>query len=713
MFITSAARGHGGAASDRMAAGAFADQTPTGSPAQAPPQKATEPRQALLQALGDGLAGQDAAVLADTLLDCVTDGHLDLTPTAHDLRTGSPLARLADRLGDMPLPAWQALADHAAGTGRPLTGVSLRAPAAVQDLAAVVRGLNALTELGELRISPSRSSDELDLHLLAHAPAQLTVRLACTRPGAWQLQLPPGMACTLEQGTQGLQNPGPATVRYVNAAGIETQTRHKLDEFLYYRNDKAASSSAQFQVGAQGQGRSMDIQLNGVAHFDSKAAERAALTHNAIVCRHLVAHHLTNESRRSGGHTSFDDFKSIDAIQAAVSAETEALAWKMLSGPAAHVFQSSGFSRALHAELRTMKPGEERRFVLGTDLHAMSVTLRAKKREGAGQGTAFVVRLYDPNRTATHLRLALSHPDRILQPRYASLQDWIGPQCASYFKEQPETARLYRWDRLEPSTTPHGAPAPKVDDKIQRLRERDEKGYTAIHSALRAGQADQVTAMVRALGEMPSPISQFERFTLLRAAFRQPDGAVPAMGADIVSRQPDAAIAYIEAVLALPRECLTVEHRMQLLEARVGADGPPLIHALCARPPTESGGGLPPEHEALYRLAMAVAGSDKLLPRQKAGLLTSVAGSGFFGRKTAVDAAMGRKDARAVAALMAGILKSSARADERKQILAALKMAPASVLKKLDQGPEALGVSCRVAHTLLTRALQQADGKGQ
>ncbi len=74
---------------------------------------------------------------------------------------------------------------------------------------------------------------------------------------------------------------------------------------------------------------------------------------------------------------------------------------------------------------------------------------------------------------------------------------------------------------------------------------------------------------------------------------------------------------------------------------------------------------------------------------------------------------MGRKDARAVAALMAGILKSSARADERKQILAALKMAPASVLKKLDQGPEALGVSCRVAHTLLTRALQQADGKGQ
>ncbi len=703
--------GHGpiGASRDRMSASTSADQTPMGSPMRTP----LESRQALLDALGqdDWLVGEDAATLADALLACVKDGHLALTPTAHDVQDQSPLAQLADRLGDLPVAAWRALADHAAGTGRPLTGVSLQAPGAAQDLHAVVMGLNTLTDLGELRISPSGTSDALDLHLLAHAPAQLTVRLACTRAGAWQLQVPPGMACVLEQGTQGLQNPGPAIVRYLNAAGVETQAPLKLDEFLYYRDDEPESSAGDRKAGSQGQVRSMDIQLNGSAHFDTKAAERAALSNNAIVCRHLVAHHLTNESGRRAGHANFDDFKSIDAIERSVSARTEALYREVVSRPAAHVFHSSGFSRALHAELGTMKPGDERRFVLSTDIHAMAVTLRAKKRDGAGQGTAYVVRLYDPNHTATHLRLALSNADRILQPRWQSLHDWVGPKCAGYFKDQPETARLYRWDRTEPSATPQHTPALKAGNDIQRLRERDEKGYTALHSALLAGDADRVVAMVRSLAVIPSPVTEPERFTLLRAAFRQPDGAVPALGADAVTRHPDAAVAYIDAVLGLPRECLTDDHRMQLLEARVGADGPPLIHALCARPPTESGGDLPPEYHALYKMVMALAGTDKLLPRQKNALLEGVTGSGFFGRTTATEAAMKRKDPRAVAAIMAGILASAAPAADKKKMMAAVKVDPETVLKKLRKEPDPLSGSNHTAATLLTLARKRAEDK--
>ncbi len=738
MLVPAAGHGPIGASRDQMAVSSSANHTPMGSPMQPP----LEPRQALLQALGqdDWLVGDDAATLADTLLACVKDGHLTLTPTAQDVQDQLPLAQLADRLADLPVAAWRALADHAASTGRPLTGASLQAPAAAQDLGAVVMGLNALTDLSELRISPSGTSDALDLHLLAHAPAQLTVHLVCTRAGAWDLTLPPAMACVLDDDRQHyFRNPGPATLRYHDLDGHEAQPPRKLDEFLYDRNAKEFGDRD--MKAQQRQKLASAIQLNGKGHFDAKSAAQVGLSDNAIVCRHLVAHHLDQESGRTVGPASLLDFRSVDAIEQAVSARTELRIREVMSRPASHVFSSASFGQALNAELRSMRAGEERRFLMTTPLHAMAVTLRKKDRPGSAATTAFAVRLYDPNRTATRARVTFASPERVLAPRWQRMDGWLGSLSDTYFASPQQTACLYRWDKSG-SAAPqlHGfSAAQRSDPEFMRtlmtsgghghlpdavklaasaagqdktalmkfLSARGESGSTSLSVALRQGYADSVTAFVHVVAHTAAPLTEQDRFALLRGAFRELDGPLPAFAALIVSLQPKTAAAYAKAVLDVPPGLITDEHRMALLEARTDAAHAPLIHVLCSRAPSASDSDLAPEYNGLRLIVQSIASAQTLNIKQKCSLIAAPVRTGLLSTQTAAQVAMKLHGPSAPAVLISAVLNSQATAAHKDLMIKAMKVTPEELMKAFEKSPAHVRAQTALAETMLKLAVER------
>ena len=127
-----------------------------------------------------------------------------------------------------------------------------------------------------------------------------------------------------------------------------------------------------------------------------------------IVCRHLVEHRQAVLRQSESDQLKFDDaqYASSKDITAHVSYDTEAKYQHLMAHAAeTHLFHNRDFGKTLVQQFNEMERKQEatRLILLESTNHAMSVELKIKKKDGK---THYVARLFDPNATTSHVRVA-------------------------------------------------------------------------------------------------------------------------------------------------------------------------------------------------------------------------------------------------------------------------------------------------------------------
>ena len=129
-------------------------------------------------------------------------------------------------------------------------------------------------------------------------------------------------------------------------------------------------------------------------------------TSKAIECRHLVEHRQSVQERRPQIKFDYAQFADKKAIAANVSSDTEAKYNHLLAhAKEARLFHNRDFGKTLVQQLAAMAAGNEasRLILLISTDHAMSVRLKIKEKDGK---PPYVVELFDPNHTTSHVRIA-------------------------------------------------------------------------------------------------------------------------------------------------------------------------------------------------------------------------------------------------------------------------------------------------------------------
>lgn len=151
------------------------------------------------------------------------------------------------------------------------------------------------------------------------------------------------------------------------------------------------------------------LNLNGKVPFPN-ASEEAF-----IECRHLVTQRVLAQANTTDGkfrvNPNFETLESRALIpelftsQQKIEIQYENL---IRQSPEVHLLNINDIGSALYEQFNKMKASEEpfRLLILNTHDHVMSLRLRIKQDKN--QNTIHVVEFYDPNKTATHLRMAHS-----------------------------------------------------------------------------------------------------------------------------------------------------------------------------------------------------------------------------------------------------------------------------------------------------------------
>lgn len=400
------------------------------------------------------------------------------------------------------------------------------------------------------------------------------------------------------------------------------------------------------------------------------------------------------------------------------TAGTQLVERRLQAQPAQRLLTAAAFGDALAAELATLAPGELRGYVLATDKHAIAVSLQHTRRRADGRyPDAWRVHLHDPDRKPTNRQRIVCEPQRLLGPRWRSLHAWFKAGCAPYFDASPEIATLRSWDTPAAPLAPqlHGfdkaaalqpaflravmlsgdasqvraaiaqglahfpAESPALLDFLQG---RNADG-SALGLAMAHGRTDTVTAFVAAVGgARDDQLGEASRHLLLRGAYGRLQGRTPALDAGTARRSPVGAIAYVRAVLALPRTAISDDHRADLVAAQP-TEGVPLLHALCARAASTSE-GIAPEHEVLYGIARAIAESAALTPRHKQALLAAKVSKGWWSSLTATRAALDNGHVHAAAAMVCAVIEANGDLAAKKALVASMGTPPGEVLRALN-----------------------------
>ncbi|MES2483547.1 MAG: hypothetical protein V4609_16285 [Pseudomonadota bacterium] len=386
--------------------------------------------------------------------------------------------------------------------------------------------------------------------------------------------------------------------------------------------------------------------------------------------------------------------------------------------PAQRLFTAEAFGDALAAELETLAPGELRGYVLATDNHTIALSLQhTRRRAGQRHPSAWRIHLHDPDRKPAHRQRIVCEPQRLRGARWRSLHAWFKTGCAPYFDASPEIATLRSWDAPAAPVAPHlhgfdkaaalrpaflravmlAGDASQVRAAIAQglaqlpgespalldfLQGRNGDG-SALGLAMAQGRTDTVTAFVAAVGgARDEQLREASRHLLLRGAYGRLQGRTPALDAGTARLSPAGAIAYVRAVLALPRTAISDDHRADLAAAQP-TEGVPLLHTLCARAPSTSE-GIAPEHEVLYGIARAIAESAALTPRHKQALLAAKVSKGWLSSQTATRAALDNGHVHAAAAMVCAVIEASGDLAAKKALVASMGTPPGEVLRALN-----------------------------
>ncbi len=530
--------------------------TPTTSGPDGPPAQAA-PLQQLANALGGAAQPERQAALAEDLLSRLDGGHLSLRWMEGADR---------DAVYALPAKAWALL--NAACPGG-LHTVDLPTPRDNQQLGRVIEGLNQLTGLRALNLPVPETGVRIHLHELNKGDGDLTVRLDCWRPAGWRMTVPAGSKVE----TRGVAtHPVKPSRQTADGKGVSLGKPAALDGIVYFHQPKDfADTRKDARVWAGTQQAVIDANLNAQVPFaETKASDsRGAAGRKLIVCRHLALQWLTD--RAAGRKAWYGNYHDAKAIARHVPASTESAIHEMRKVPADVLVPIDRLGEALHAQFRTMTPGDQRLFYLSSENHAMALDLRLKPGS-PGEPPQCVVNFYDPNATLTHERVTSRSLDRI---KSLSLRTFTGSGTETYF--DPGSLQVAALQQVHVNRPESRMPASPGQCIGFGPHDRVTAGY--LHQALRSGQAPAVAQSVRDILSATGPAEPEVRLAAVSSTF-------PGLAVALQEERADAAMAYVAELLDAPTARLPARTRADLL-------------SLAVVPPTQPR-GFTPLRTALY-----------------------------------------------------------------------------------------------------------------
>ncbi|MEJ7929295.1 ShET2/EspL2 family type III secretion system effector toxin [Ramlibacter sp. AN1015] len=701
--------------------------------------------------------------MAEALTDCLLPGsegaaldaarHLLACVSGNCLHLQDLPAHLAFLPFHMPASAWGHLEAHARdAVAEGLTTVHLPRPTSGEALQALCLGLNALPSLRQAVLPVPARGQHIDLSGLPAREGGLSLLLECEHPephvqqrGGWQVLIPPGWearACGAAAGTAHLEK---ATVQVVAADGAVSAAK-TLADFNYFRrpgDSKGVVPDGPFAFLMSPAEAMASVNLNGAAEFSIRESNAIGLWEPRIVCRHLSvqwladrAEHLQNKTAHTPGRShaasakpqrhSMAAFRTKAGIEGhvPVSTQTQFDAW--YSGPPVATCSPAALGRSLRALAMGLHAPAARQVLLVTATHAMGVELQVK--EGAGGRAEYAVLLYDPNRTATHLRQRCSSLESLARVDLGKLLTRPGARDAQAMldaycgPDQPQLVALYE--------RPSAARAESAAATVVVLDAQEEARLSPdyLHQMLEFGVPDEIRACVSAMTTQP-PLDAATLSMRLAAAT---DG-LSGYTVMIKSRRWTGAVGYAQAIMQAPglvarqRYSLLASPRMPFLHRALDTPIDPTAVAGFARAVLGGEAGAlefaqrvsllqihrrPALHvtvqagmdsadraagrQAAYHLAREIAASPALVLREKCVLLGKRTG-GIFSKRSAASDAVRQGNPEAALAMVAGVLGAGQDQATTQRLLSSLglnvpRLLRAQVRQGISMGSPWLGL---------------------
>ena len=177
--------------------------------------------------------------------------------------------------------------------------------------------------------------------------------------------------------------------------------------------------------------RNNDLALNSKAMIGSEP----------VICGHLSTR--WEQQFNVGGKPDYGDFSSVERIQSWATPEIQAACSDRLGSQVQFVDNDAwgswiaGAFRTMEAEGRTL-----RSIRVLTPNHAMALGLRIKEQDGA---RSYIVKFYEPNRTATHQRAQAGAPEAF---RRLTALSFLQPASMTRFNMTPPGAVVFLGDTV-------------------------------------------------------------------------------------------------------------------------------------------------------------------------------------------------------------------------------------------------------------------------
>lgn len=674
-----------------------------------------QPESKGLQAKADNFDPESAA---RELLSCINGPEFNLA----DIDPA-----LAEMVLALPPEAWEAFDRHAHDVGRVgIATVRLGAQLSAGD--DIVQGLKQLPALKGLIVESPTRGPMINFGALQGQNRQgQTISLERVTfhgdaPRELHFRVPVGVS--VEATGQSKPSLWKSLVHYTDADGKDHGEARPVHGQIHDRK------ATDFQLPNESnlhdaQGRADEVRLNIKANFVGLADLDAA---DMIVCRHLVAQWLDDRGQHEfapeGERFSYMNYKSETGITQHVPRSVETELERMVLQGSCAVSETDQFGAMVALRFNGMETGESRRFAVSTGAHLIGLELQVKEKMHGGQmRREYVVKVYDPTRTATHTVMSVVGDD-LSSLGTKTLADWVGDDHVDeYFANRTHTVvRLYDW--------PPGPARKPGEVKDVSVHVSDETITTPgfLHAALDDGHVALVQMFMEKLRLPATWLSRGELMTRLLAVAGLK--SVPGLYFAANSNSPPEVVEeYVKQVLAFPASTLDSAARLTLLQARVQgvsalscamengrsdmalrmvravladtsgltrgdrqkflqsltASGQPVMSTLCATRPSSPVTELQVlQYETMQAVMTEIVRSPALSDAEKESLVSAYGGP--HGREECgAPLALQSGNPGAAAAMLLAVLEAAPTPALKTKLMAALGVTPAEVLPQLSQ----------------------------
>ncbi len=521
-----------------------------------------------------------------------------------------------------------------------IESVTISAPA-LAHIATIGECMNAsLRDLRRVQVDLSEATtphtETINLGSLTHDPLSVEILGGA---GGLDLVVPASAFGQVRATTPQLALMG-STVRYAGISASSSQ--RSLQGLIHFRDSKDGKSPTSLEFQRQ----VAELNLNGKVAWSREFPEEEG---RKIICEDLSAQYLVDTAAEGpptastqGRPMSFLPYATPEALQRHLGQESldiTLLTYNSEHRPAFAIFDDKGFGAALAQEFSVMKPGEVRLiFVETRDSssarsseeragHMMVCKLRVSEDAlGSRSALNYEAVLYDPNATATDVRLNENHPARFSD---RSLSDFLpGIPASAYLGDEYGT--LSRWPITKQSraggkipTAVYASDECLVNSPGFVREENSSIRIARTQAILRSAPARAcklLDGMLETLvneggrGTEPGEIRSFIRSVVASAAL-DPAEKVTLLAAQPwnLSAPPEPAIVdeYVRSIVDVVGPGLSRDYRDSLLET--------FVRRCCVPEARTSSAYL--ANKALHAYVGAVVGSRVLSAQEKGALL--------------------------------------------------------------------------------------------